>query len=192
MDQQTRTADRNVLERLVGGVHDGKHAYTQGEERPLGSYVGIMGTYGAAVGGLVALVRATGRELPERLTWSDLALVTVATHKLARLVAKDPVTSPLRAPFTTYAGTGGEAELAEDVRGTGPRKAVGELVTCPFCLGGWISTGFVFGLLLAPRATRVGASVFTVLTGSDLLGPAPVRLRANPVGRHLSHARPAA
>jgi hypothetical protein len=150
-------------------AHREKHAYTQGEERPLGSFVALMGAYGGVVAALSAAVRASGRELPERVSWSDLTLVGVATHKLARLVAKDPVTSPLRAPFTTFDGTSGEAELAEQVRGTGPRKAIGELITCPFCLGQWVATGFVFGLVLAPRPTRLAASLFTALTGADFL-----------------------
>ena len=38
----------------------------------------------------------------------------MATHKLSRIIAKDPVTSPLRAPFTTFEGTSGPAELAEE------------------------------------------------------------------------------
>src|SRR6266568_6180594 len=50
-----------------------------------------------------------------------------------RLITKDPVTSPLRAPFTVFEGQEGQAELKEEVRGHGARKAVGELVTCPFC-----------------------------------------------------------
>ena len=157
------------LSRGLAAVHREKHAYTQGEERPLGSLLAIMATYGAGVAALSVAVRASGRELPDRVSWSDLALVTVATHKLSRLLAKDPVTSPLRAPFTRFAGTSGEAELAEEVRGPGPRKAVGELVTCPFCLGQWVATGFAFGLVLSPRPTRLAASVFTALTGADFL-----------------------
>ena len=78
-------------------------------------------------------------------------------------------TSPLRAPFTRFAGTSGEAELAEEVRGSGPRKAIGELVTCPFCLGLWVTTAIAFGLVLAPRPTRLVASILTALTGADFL-----------------------
>ena len=157
------------LARGLAAAHAEKHAYTRGEERPLGSFLGLMAAYGGAVVALGAAVRASGRELPERVAWGDLALVTVATHKLSRLLAKDPVTSPLRAPFTEFAGTSGEAELAEEVRGAGPRKALGELVTCPFCLGQWVATGFAFGLVLSPRPTRLAASVFTALTGADFL-----------------------
>ncbi len=144
-----------------------KQEYENGEHRPLGSFVGIMAAYAGAVGlGSVAIRR---RGLPERIGWADLALMSVATHKLSRLIAKDPVTSPLRAPFTRFAGTSGEAELAEEVRGTGPRKAVGELLTCPFCIGQWVATGFAFGLVLAPRATRLAAVVLSSLTAADFL-----------------------
>jgi Protein of unknown function (DUF1360) len=79
----------------------------------------------------------------------------VATHKCARLLAKDPVTSPPRAPFTAFKGTSAPAELQEEPRGTGLRKAVGELIVCPFRVGQWVATGFVSGLVLRPRATRL-------------------------------------
>ena len=85
--------------------------------------------------------------------------------------------SPLRAPFTRYSGTSAEAELDEEVRGAGIRKALGELVSCPFCLGQWVATTGVFGMIAVPRATRAVASVFTVLAGSDMLQYAYVRLQ---------------
>ena len=146
-----------------------KARYAGGEERPLGSYAGLMAAYGTMVVALAALVRRRGRGLPERIQLGDLALLSVATHKISRLLAKDPVTSPLRAPFTRFEGTSGPAELKEDVRGVGPRKAVGELITCPFCLSQWIATLLAFGLVLAPRATRLAASIFTGLTAADFL-----------------------
>jgi hypothetical protein len=127
-----------------------------------------MGLYGAAVTAGAVAVRRRGRPLPEVRPF-DLALIGVATHKLARRVSKDSVTSPLRAPFTRYEGVAGPAELKEGVRGSGIRKAVGELVSCPFCLSQWAATGFVFGLLTAPRATRWVASVFASLALADFL-----------------------
>lgn len=145
------------------------HAYAGDENRPLGSFLVLMATYGAAVTGASALVRASGRRLPERIAWPDLALVAVATHRLSRLLAKDPVTSPLRAPFTRFSGTSGPSELSEEVRGSGPRKAVGELVTCPFCMSQWIATAFAFGLVLAPRAARFATGVLAAVSGADFL-----------------------
>ena len=150
-------------------VHEEKAAYTGGEERPLGSFVALMGTYAAAVGAGALALRAGGKQLPERVSAADLALISVATHKLSRLIAKDPVTSPLRAPFTRFAGTSGEAELAEEVGGSGPRKAVGEVVTCPFCIGQWVATGFTFASVVAPRQTRLAASIFAIVSAADVL-----------------------
>ena len=142
--------------------------YAGGEDRPLGSYAALMALYGAAVTGASVAVRRRGTPLPG-VGLGDVVLVGVATHKLARRVAKDPVTSPLRAPFTRFKGLTGPAELSEEVRGTGFRKAVGELLTCPFCLSQWVATSMVFGLVGAPRATRLAASVFAGLTISDFL-----------------------
>jgi hypothetical protein len=128
-----------------------------------------MGTYGMVVGALAAVARLAGTDIPDGLPVRDIALSAVATHKLSRLLARDPVTSPLRAPFTAYRGTAGPAELAEDVRGDGARKAVGELITCPFCIGMWVATSFTAGLIFLPRTTRLVTGTLTALSGADLL-----------------------
>ena len=147
-----------------------KREYTNGEARPLGADLGAMGVYVGLVSAAATAVRVSGRELPERIPLGDAALLTVATFRLARRIAKDPVTSPLRAPFATFNGASGEAELSEDVRSHGGWKhAVGELVTCPFCLAQWVGTVFVFGYVAAPNATRLAALTMTAVAGSDVL-----------------------
>ena len=93
----------------------------------------------------------------------------MASHKLSRLIAKDKVTSPLRAPFTELEGKGGPAELEETSRGEGARKAIGELLVCPYCLGLWVAAAFSIGLVFTPRLTRLLAAVFSALTISDFL-----------------------
>jgi hypothetical protein len=99
----------------------------------------------------------------------DVVLLAIATHKLSRLLAKDAVTSPLRAPFTHFEGPAGEAELNESPRGHGVQHAVGELVTCPFCLAVWISGGLAASLVLAPRLTRLVMATATAVAASDFL-----------------------
>jgi hypothetical protein len=125
-------------------------------------FAGLVGIAGA-----VAALRGThGR----RVSPYKLLLMTAGTHKLARLVSKDAITSPLRMPFTRYRESGGPAEVMEDVRQQGQlRHAVGELVSCPFCLAVWIATGFSVGFLFAPRFTRIVTSALMAIAGSDYL-----------------------
>jgi hypothetical protein len=99
----------------------------------------------------------------------DLALVAVATHKAARLIAKDKVTSVLRAPFARYQDDAGAGEVDEEARGQGMRRAPGQLLVCPYCIGMWIASAFTAGLLVAPRLIRWIAVVLTALTVSDFL-----------------------
>ncbi|MET8143952.1 DUF1360 domain-containing protein [Sphaerisporangium sp. NPDC005288] len=163
-----------------------ERAYENGADRPLGSYLRVLGVYGGAVAGLVALGRATGVRPPERIAVLDLLLMGVSTHRLSRTITKDPVTSPLRAPFTRYAGLSGPAELREEVRGHGVRHAVGELVTCPFCIAQWIATGYAAGMVWAPRFTRLAGATMTAVAISDWLQLAYSRLMQaaeNPGGR---------
>ena len=120
----------------------------------------------ALTGGL-ALAERAGRRIPDRVGAGDILLLGVATHKLSRLIAKDRVTSFLRAPFARYEEPSGRGELEEHARGTGMRRAIGQLVTCPFCIGQWVAGGFTVGLVAAPRPTRLAAAMFAALAISD-------------------------
>jgi len=154
---------------VVAKVRAAAAGYAPGQQRPLRGYLATLAAYAGLAGGLAGLARLTGRTPPERLTTQDVVLMSIATHKVSRLLAKDAVTSPLRAPFTRYEGTSGDAELGEEVRGTGLRHSVGELISCPFCLSVWVATGFAAGLVFAPRFTRLAAATFTAVAASDAL-----------------------
>jgi hypothetical protein len=123
----------------------------------------------AATAAFATSFAASGRELPDDVPVKDLALLAAATHKLSRLIAKDRVASSLRAPFTRYEDDAGPSEVSEEARGRGLRRAVGELLICPYCVGMWVSAVFAGGLLVAPRLTRWLASVLAVLFGADVL-----------------------
>jgi len=134
-------------------------------ERPVEGYAALIALFAGLVVGFSAWLRSTGRELPERVPASDLLLVTVATHKASRLISRDRVTSAVRAPFTEV-----DPEAADErPAGSGTRRAVGELVLCPYCLSVWIATGLAAGLVVAPRPTRWAAGILTTVFGSDVL-----------------------
>lgn len=156
--------------------------YRQGEERPLGTYLGTLSAYGVLAGGLFGLAKLTGRKLPRRVGAGDLFLMACTTHKLARLIAKDPVLSPLRMPFTRFEGVSGPAELSEDVRGHGLRHGIGELLTCPFCMAQWVATAYAGGLVFAPRATRLFGAVMTAVASADWLQLAYAKLQQSAEG----------
>src|SRR3954451_9945575 len=120
------------------------------QHRPLAAYGAIAAAFnGAFAAGLVAARRAD--RLPERYRAGDVALLAGATAKLSRLVAKDRVTRAFRAPFTEYEADSGYGEVEESARGTGMRRAIGELLICQYCVSQWVAAGVVVGHALARR-----------------------------------------
>jgi Protein of unknown function (DUF1360) len=144
--------------------------YAPPEERPpLAAYATFAAVFHGAMAGAVAAAKRSGRDLPDRVEPRDIALIGTASYQLSRLISKKKVTAFVRAPFTELEGKGGPAELEERPRGSGLRRALGELLVCPYCLGLWASGGFHAGLLFAPRTTRFSASVLTAMSISDFL-----------------------
>jgi hypothetical protein len=142
-------------------------------------YLGALTAFGASVLTVTLAGRVRGAELPERFGIADLALGAVATHKFTRILAKDAVTTPIRAPFTEFEKPLGSGEVQDRPKVGHPAHALGELITCPFCLAPWTATAYVAALALAPRAARAWAAVFAVVGGADALQHAYARVRTD-------------
>jgi hypothetical protein len=140
----------------------------EGEDTPLTAYGGLIAAFGTAFGGLFLAAGRRGR-LPERVPFRDIALLALASQRLARLIAKDRVGAAMRAPLTRYQTRGRPGEIEETPRRAGAGLALGQLVLCPFCLSQWIALGMVSGFVFAPRATRTGAAVLAVGSLADVL-----------------------
>ncbi len=143
--------------------------HSPGQERPLGGYALLMGSFGALCGAFALWLRHSEMELPERVDARDLALVATATFKASRIVARDRVTSAVRAPFSRFQDDAGPGEVDEAARGHGMKRVLGELLVCPYCLDVWTATAFLCGLVAAPRATRFTASMLTAVSVADAL-----------------------
>jgi uncharacterized protein DUF1360 len=145
-------------------------AYSPDDPKPLGGHAILTLVFNGPVAALAAAQRRSGRPLPERVPAGDVLLLSVGTYKLSRLIAKDRITSFARAPFTRFQGESERpGEVSEEPRGEGLRRAIGELLVCPYCLGQWVGTGFLAAYLREPTITRTIATMFTVVAGSDLL-----------------------
>jgi hypothetical protein len=143
-----------------------------GDERPLSEYAGLTAAFGAVLGGFLLLA---GRRLPDRITFGDMARVGLASYKIGRLVAKDEVTSWVRAPVTR------DAEASEP-KPHGLERALGELVTCPYCVGVWAASGLSYALVLYPRQTRLVTTIFGAQAVADFLNAAFVKLKEDKSG----------
>ena len=143
--------------------------YSKDGEVPLSSYAALSGFFNLLFALFLLVSKASGRRIPERVQTSDVLLLGVATHKLSWAIAREAVTSPLRAPFTELEEVESPTHLKERPRGTGLRRAIGELVTCHFCLGHWVAAFLAYGLVFFPAVTRFFAAIFAMLTVSDSL-----------------------
>ena len=140
----------------------------QHDPREVGPRAAVLGVYAVAVG-LAARRAATTGAFPRPTPWPDVLRMGLAVHKLSRLVTKSSVATPLRRPFTAYEAPGDPAEVREHPEGTGVRRAVGELVSCPFCLDVWLATAAVLSHQLAPRWHNGIVTVFDTVAIADFL-----------------------
>jgi hypothetical protein len=86
---------------------DAARHYSEAAGLPLRGYLVTLATCSGLVTALTVLARVTGSKAPACVAPGDVLLTAVATYKLRSLVTKDPVTRPLRAPFSSYEGTQG-------------------------------------------------------------------------------------
>jgi hypothetical protein len=129
-------------------------------------YAALTGTFLVGAGAAIFGLERKGR-LPERISAGDIALLGIASYQLSRTITRDRVMTFFRRPFAVEEGPAGRGEVKSEPRGSGLRRAVGELLICPFCMTQWVAAGALVGLAVAPRTTRFAASVLAVRTVAE-------------------------
>ena len=119
---------------------------------PYESYAAIMGGFAALLAGAGLLGRLRGRD-PQCQTALDLFVLSAATFKAARTLARSEVASFVREPFVRGRAYSGDDE--EPVQTGGMEQAIGELVTCSRCVGTWAAAALASTQILAPRFGRL-------------------------------------
>lgn len=128
---------------------------------------------GIFMGGLASftVLPRHGEEEPEFRPF-DLLVLGLATYRTGRLVAFERVAAPLREPVTKTVPDASGAGEAVVAAGTGWRWTLGELLSCPTCIGTWVAAGLVSGMRLAPRPTNVFAAIMSITGVAQLLSEA--------------------
>lgn len=142
----------------------------QASRPPYEAYATIAGAF---FGGL-ATVAALSRRSPPG-TAVEFAALAAATFKASRALSRERVGSFVRQPFVE-----GDAELGEEEQpaGGGLQRAIGELVTCPRCLGTWTAAGLASAQVLSPRFGRLLTWSLGASAANDFLQAAFVALCA--------------
>jgi len=112
--------------------------------------------------------RLVKRDADVSLRPFDLALLGLSSFRVGRMIAFEGVAAPLREPFTETRVDGSGAGQTVVASGHGARHVLGELISCPICLGTWVAAGLVYGLHLAPRPTRVLLAVMSTTGVAEL------------------------
>lgn len=95
----------------------------------------------------------------------DFIIVALASFRLTRLIVFDKITEFLRAPFFDEIEEENEEGIMEVYylpKQTPIKKFIGELLSCYWCTGVWVSTAIVMGYLLLPSVFVPIILVFAV------------------------------
>ena len=90
--------------------------------------------------------------LPTSIRPFDFVLLGLAAARLTDIISTDQVTQWLRRPFVKMETTeiaGHEVETRTG-RGRGLRKVLGDLLSCPWCVGVWVAACLTYAHLLMP------------------------------------------
>jgi hypothetical protein len=135
------------------------------ERPPYGSYAQIVATFAGGLAAAGGLARMLGRD-PHDNSALDLVVLAGATFKAARTIARDDVTSFVRAPFIEGEATG-EDETPKQTGGM--EQAIGELVTCTRCVGTWAAAGLTMTQIIAPKFGRMLTWTLGAAAANDFL-----------------------
>jgi hypothetical protein len=131
------------------------------EKPPYEAYATIAAAF---FGGLAVVAALARRSSPGSAL--DLVALSGATFKASRALSRERVGAFVRQPFVE-----GDADVGEDEEpaGTGFQRALGELVTCPRCLGTWTAAGLASTQVLAPRFGRLVTWTLGASAANDFL-----------------------
>ena len=144
------------------------------------------------IGVFVAAATAAGsqRSAKARTSALELAMTGMAAHRIGRMIAFEGVAEPIREPFTATVPDESGADETTVARGRGVRGAIGELLSCPICVGTWAALGLSIGMRVLPGPTRFVVRVLSIAGLAELNYVAVERLEWSARAARRDAARP--
>jgi len=155
------------------GFESPKQAGAATRDEPIHGYLVLASVFlGVTGSALLLLGRKARLPSPGAL---DAALLGLGTARLSRLITRDKVMRPLRAPFTVEQHEG-PGEIKEQPKGSGLTRAAGELVTCPRCTAIWAASCLTITYFASPGVGRFVAMILSSSLVSDFVNRSLVLL----------------
>jgi hypothetical protein len=104
--------------------------------------------------------------------WFDFILLIFASFRLTRLIVYDTITEFLRRPFhKTIEETlpDGSTETFIEIKGTGIRYWIGELLSCHWCTGFWCTILIYLSYLLWPTYANPVITILAIAGCASIL-----------------------
>src|SRR5690606_25909625 len=99
------------------------------------------------------------------LTVWEFVLIALATFRLTRLIVFDKITEFVRKPFIEEVeeiNEHGEIEFYIETKGNGLSKWIGELLSCHWCRGMWVSIFLILFYLYFPFYAQIPILILAV------------------------------
>ena len=111
------------------------------------------------------------RRLPTSIRPFDFALLGLAAARLTDIISTDQIMEWLRRPFVKMETTeiaGHEVETRTG-RGRGLKKVIGDLLSCPWCVGVWVAASLTYAYCLMPAVIWVFILIMAIAEIGSLL-----------------------
>lgn len=109
--------------------------------------------------------------VPHTIGVLDLVLLGLAAARLSDVISTDEIMQWLRKPFVqmTQEEVAGREVSTREGRGWGWRKVIGNLLSCPWCVGVWVAAGLVYAHFLIPGPVWLFVLVLAVAEVGSVL-----------------------
>lgn len=105
-------------------------------------------------------------------SWFWFLLLGLASFRLTRLIVLDKITTFIRKPFMEEIeekNEKGEIEEYIVLKGKGIRRWIGELLSCYWCTGVWVTTGLYLLMIFYPFAGKPFLIIFAAAGVAGIL-----------------------